>query len=207
VTVNQVEEFHAKCEHAGVNKRVIVSKLGFDTTALKKAAHYGIDCLKFAEVNKVDWLNETEMPIRERNIKHADMEIGASAVLQGKSARLFLRIPDDGPDEEIDFRVVVGDGDQVVMEGRADALVQRVFKQVPDPTSDTSGIEPIEILNLEVFYFLDDEGIEHPVKMLLFVFHWDAMEKLSPLTFHHYGAEDRNPVFETVTTDIETFGD
>ncbi len=190
-----------------MDKPVIVSKLGFYKTALKKAAHYGIDCLKFAEVERVDWLVQTEMPIRERNVTHAEMQIGASDTLQGKSARLFLRFADDGPDEEIDVRVVVGDGDQVVWEGRADALVQRIFKQLPDPTSDTSGIEPIEILNLKVFYFLDDEGIEHPVRMLRFVFHWEATEKLSPLTFYHYGVEDGNPVFETVTTDIETFGD
>ncbi len=113
VTVNQVEEFHAKCEHTGVNKRVIVSRLGFYKTALKKAAHYGIDCLTFSQVASVDWVSQSDVAIRERNLVHADMQVGAPDTLQGKSATLFMRYDDGGPDEEIDFRVVAGDDGQV----------------------------------------------------------------------------------------------
>lgn len=206
VTVNQVEEFHAKCEHTGVNKRVIVSRLGFFKTALKKAAHYGIDCLTFSLVESVDWVGQTDLTIRERNLVHADMQIGVAGTLQRKSATLYLRYDDGGPDEEIDFRVVVGDDDQVVCEGRAQLLVDRVFKQIPDPTSDLTAIEPIEILNLDSFYFRDEDGVEHSLKALRFVFHWEAKETVSPLSFYHYGAEEGNPFFETVTTNVETVG-
>ena len=103
VGVNQVEEFHAKCEHTGVNKRVIVSRLGLYKTALKKTAHYGIDCLTFSQVESVDWVSQTDVTIRERNLVHADILIGAADTLQGKSATLFMRYDDGGPDEEIDF--------------------------------------------------------------------------------------------------------
>jgi hypothetical protein len=80
VTVNQLEEFHAKCEHTGVDKRVIVSRLGFYKTALKKAAHYGIDCLTFSQVDSVDWVSQTNVTIRERNLVHADMQISVASI-------------------------------------------------------------------------------------------------------------------------------
>jgi hypothetical protein len=206
VTVNQVEEFHAKCEHTGVNKRVIVSRLGFYKTALKKAAHYGIDCLTFSQVDSVDWVSQSDVAIRERHLVHADMQIAGADTLQGKSATLFMRYDDDGPDEEIDFRVTAGDDGQLVPEGRAQWLVDRVFKQLPNRSSELSGIEPIEILNLDSLYFRDEDGVEHQLRVLRFVFHWEAKETVSPFTFHHYGAEEGNPFFEMVTTNVETTG-
>jgi Restriction endonuclease len=195
VGVNQVEEFRAKCEHTGVNKPVIVSRLGFFKTALKKAAHYGIDCLTFSQVESVDWVHQSEVAIRERNVVHADMQIAAADTLQGKSATLFMRFDEGGPDEEIDLRVVAGDDDQITLQGRADSLIQMVFKQLPDPSTELSGIEPIEVTNLDSFYFRDEDGVEHPLRVLRSVFHWEAKERVSPFTFHHYGSSDGNPFF------------
>jgi restriction endonuclease len=56
VGVPAVEAFDKKCEHTGVNKRVIVSTKGFAGTARKKAAFLGIECLDIEEVASFDWL-------------------------------------------------------------------------------------------------------------------------------------------------------
>jgi hypothetical protein len=36
---------------------------------------------------------------------------------------------------------------------------------------------------------------------------WEAVEISSPMSFHHYGADDGNPVFETATTALQHLGD
>jgi predicted helicase len=84
VTVNQVEEFHAKSQHTGIDKRVIVSSTGFYKPARKKADFYGIDCLTFAQVENVDWFDQREMIFRKREVRHADIGIGAPVSMQGK---------------------------------------------------------------------------------------------------------------------------
>lgn len=207
VGVPQVEEFRAKCADTIINKAVIVSRSGFCKTAIRKAAHYGIDCLRLSQVESVDWVFQSEVAIRERSLVHADMHVGVPMALQGKNATLFMRYDDGGPDEELDFRVKTQEDGQIVLEGRAQTLVDRVFKQLPDPSSELEGIEPIEILYLEVFCFRDEDGVEHPVKMLRFVFQWQAKEIVSPFTFHQYGVEGSKPYFEMVKTNVESVGE
>jgi hypothetical protein len=206
VTVPQIEAFHTKCEDTGINKRVIVSSAGFYKTTRKKAERYGIDCLTFAQVGTVDWLGQTEMTFRKRDVRHVEMKLGGPDSMEGKSGRLFLSII-DGPDEDAGARVTFGEGDQFVFEGNASTLVDRLMKQVPDPTGDLSGVWSIEIGNPEDFYLLDDDGVQHPLKVMHLDVFWEATETLSPLTFHHYGAQDGQPVFETATTAVETFGE
>ena len=206
VTVNQVEAFHTKCEDTGINKRVIVSSAGFYKTTRKKAERYGIDCLTFAQVEKVDWFEQTEMTFRKRHVRHVDMKIGAPLSMQGKNGRLFLAIV-DGPDEETGVRAVAGEGEQIVIVGRPGKLVDRLMKQVPDLTDDLSGMWSIDLGNPEVLYFLDDDGNQHPLRELHLDVFWEATETLSPLTFHHYGGEDGKPVFESATTAVEPFGE
>jgi predicted helicase len=56
VTVGQVEAFHQKCLHTGIDKGVIVSSKGFCATAVKKAEHLGIRCLTLAAAQNLTWL-------------------------------------------------------------------------------------------------------------------------------------------------------
>ena len=133
MTVDQVEAFHTKCEDTGINKRVIVSSAGFYKTTRKKAERYGIDCLTFAQVETVDWLGQTEMTFRQRDRAACRDEARRSRFDGGQERQLFLSII-DGPDEDAGVRVIVGEGDQFVFEGNAGTLVDRLMKQVPDPT-------------------------------------------------------------------------
>jgi hypothetical protein len=204
VTVNQIEEFHTKCQDTGIDKRVIVSSTGFYNPARKKADRYGIDCLTFAQVEDVDWFGQREMIFRKREVRHANIGIGAPLSMQGKSGRLLLSII-DGPDEDLGIRTDAGG--QIVMENNAVKLVDRILNQVPDPTSDLSGVWGIDIADPEHYYFLDDEGVQHPLKKLHLEIFWEAIGTSSPISFHHYGAEDGNPVFETATTGLEHIGD
>jgi hypothetical protein len=206
VSVAQVEAFHTKCEDTGVNKRVIVSSSGFYKTTRTKAERYGIDRLTFAQVEAVDWLGQTEMTFRRREPRHTDIKVGAPYSMQGKNGRLFLSII-DGPDEDTGLRLVAGEEPPIVIESRPDRLMNRLMKQVPDPTSDLAGVWGIDIGNPEDFYFLDDDGVQHPLKALHLDVFWEATETPSPLTFRHYGAEDGQPAFETATTAVESLGD
>jgi hypothetical protein len=150
VTVNQIEEFHTKCQDTGIDKRVIVSSTGFYNPARKKADRYGIDCLTFAQVEDVDWFGQREMIFRKREVRHANIGIGAPLSMQGKSGRLLLSII-DGPDEDLGIRTDAGG--QIVMENNAVKLVDRILNQVPDPTSDLSGVWGIDIADPEHYYF------------------------------------------------------
>ena len=56
VGVPQVEGFYQKCQDTGINRGVIVSPKGFCTSAVTKAAHLGIICLRLDEANRFDWI-------------------------------------------------------------------------------------------------------------------------------------------------------
>lgn len=193
VTVGQVEEFHTKCRDTGVNKGIIVASGGFGRPARMKATHYGIDCLTLAQVGQVDWCAQSKIVIRRRDPKHVHLEIGLPLSLEDKTWRLIFRRA-DGEVEEIDVH------------GRPDNLVSWVWPQVPDPGSELSGAVHVEITNLQDFYLVDEEGTEHPVKRLSLDITYEAVETASPLTFYRYGAELDKPVYETMVTDMETFG-
>lgn len=57
VGVPQVEGFHQKCLDTGINRGVIVSQKGFCSTAVTKALHLGITCLRLDEAKQFDWIN------------------------------------------------------------------------------------------------------------------------------------------------------
>jgi Restriction endonuclease len=57
VGVPQVEGFHQKCQDTGINRGVIVSPKGFCSTALTKAKHLGIACLRLDEAKQFNWIN------------------------------------------------------------------------------------------------------------------------------------------------------
>jgi hypothetical protein len=63
VGVEQVEAFHTKCQHTGIDKGVIVSPTGFTKTARAKAEHCGIRCLDLKFVERFDWLLGQEMQV------------------------------------------------------------------------------------------------------------------------------------------------
>lgn len=53
----QVEGFHQKCHDTGINRGVIVSSKGFCSSAITKAAHLEIVCLRLDEVKQFNWIN------------------------------------------------------------------------------------------------------------------------------------------------------
>ena len=57
VGVPQVEGFYQKCQDTGINRGVIVSPKGFCSTAVAKALHLGISCLRLDEAKQFDWIN------------------------------------------------------------------------------------------------------------------------------------------------------
>ena len=68
VGVGQVEEFHTKCQHTGVNQGVIVSASGFYNTARRKADFLGLRCLDIEEVGSFNWLLAQGMHLIERKL-------------------------------------------------------------------------------------------------------------------------------------------
>jgi hypothetical protein len=56
VGVPQIEGFHQKCQDTGIHRGVIVSPKGFYSSAVTKAAHLGIVCLRLDQVKKFDWI-------------------------------------------------------------------------------------------------------------------------------------------------------
>jgi hypothetical protein len=75
VTVPEVEAFDDKCRATGISQGIIVSSLGFTSTALAKARARGLRCLSFQEVEEVDWCRTMAMSIVSRNITHVNLGI------------------------------------------------------------------------------------------------------------------------------------
>ena len=65
-----VEAFHTKCQHTGVNQGVIVSTSGFANTARTKADLVGIRCLDIEEVASFNWMLADGMHVIERKLLH-----------------------------------------------------------------------------------------------------------------------------------------
>jgi hypothetical protein len=70
IGVPDVEAFHTKCQHTGVNQGVIVSTSGFANTARTKADLLGIRCLDIEEVPSFNWMLAEGMHIIERKLLH-----------------------------------------------------------------------------------------------------------------------------------------
>lgn len=66
----QIEQYHQKCQDAGVNKGVIVSPVGFTSPGLIKAKHLGIDCFGLVEAKSFNWLLAQGIHVRQRNLLH-----------------------------------------------------------------------------------------------------------------------------------------
>lgn len=75
VTVEQIEAFHQKCLHTGINIGVIVSTKGFCSTAREKANHYDIRCLTLAEAKSLSWLATDHISLTHRTLKHIHLHI------------------------------------------------------------------------------------------------------------------------------------
>lgn len=65
-----VEAFHTKCQHTGVNQGVIVSTNGFANTARTKADLLGIRCLDLEEVSSFNWMLAEGMRVIEKKLLH-----------------------------------------------------------------------------------------------------------------------------------------
>jgi len=70
VGVADVEAFHTKCQHTGVNQGVIVSTSGFANTARTKADLLGIRCLDIEEVASFNWMLAEGMHVIEKKLLH-----------------------------------------------------------------------------------------------------------------------------------------
>lgn len=70
VGVLDLEAFHTKCQHAGINQGVIVSTSGFAKTVRTKAEFLGIRCLDIEEVASFNWMLADGMHVIERKLHH-----------------------------------------------------------------------------------------------------------------------------------------
>ncbi len=70
VGVPDVEAFHTKCQHTGINQGVIVSTSGFANTARTKAGLLGIRCLDVEEVASFNWMLAEGMRVIEKKLLH-----------------------------------------------------------------------------------------------------------------------------------------
>jgi len=73
VGVDAVEAFHSKCRDTGIHSGIIVSGKAFCKTALKKAAHYNIECLSLDEAERFNWCETPVIESRNRQIHHTHL--------------------------------------------------------------------------------------------------------------------------------------
>lgn len=68
VGVPAVEAFAKKCERTGVDKGIMVSSLGFASTAIKKAESHGIGCLSLTQAEGFEWCKIPHMNVARRQL-------------------------------------------------------------------------------------------------------------------------------------------
>lgn len=194
---SQVEAYHTKCQHTGVNLGIIVAANGFTAPAREKATFLGLNCIHLQQLEEVDWFVQDELTFRQRYPVHTDIQLGLPMALQGHEWRLFASI-EDGDDEEIDLQYLRDENDDMRFVGRPDGLIDRVWNEVPDPTSDLLGHVDIELGNPEVFYALDDEGNAHPLRKIDLSIDWEAQEEAMPVSRYRYHDAQGNVDFQVV---------
>lgn len=94
VSTPEMEAFILKAHDAGVFRKVFVSSSGFSRPACVKAAHYGVECYDFGQVESVPWYSGAPNLVFSKTIESHAIElypVDEEALLQeGRSLNLGL---------------------------------------------------------------------------------------------------------------------
>lgn len=175
VDVSQVEAFHTKCRHTGINAGVIVSTSGFSATAQQKAQALGIRCLTLEEATNFDWLLVPDLEVRRRRPNHLTI----TAKVEG----VDLSSPDYALIDSLG-RPVPSDVLQ------AEVLEQ--FKSVPwdSQAQAEAGISECELLPHGLFVLEVSTGKRIPIEKLICSMEYVVTKTLAPFKLARYANVD-----------------
>lgn len=130
ITINQVQEFDAKCKNTGVHQGVIVSSNGFYNSARESAKHLGIRCLELSQAESFNWLLTAGMPFYRRKLKHCNWSIYLYD--NKKKPKNFVLVSENGT--EITMKVLNSnitkklEGDSLPIEEAGPHCIKFLFK-------------------------------------------------------------------------------
>lgn len=153
VGVPQVEGFHQKCLDTGINRGVIVSGKGFFKSALQKARHFGIECLRLEEVDSFPWL-----------------EIGTMKYFKTRLDGVNCRAIPDPPlaENPKNFRFKTADGSEITNDMLLNLVQLGMNKKFP-PESMVAGSHDAKFRILAPGCFIEDldSGSFYPFSFFL----------------------------------------
>lgn len=175
VTVNQVEAFHTKLQHTGINQGILVSPKGFYSTARKKAEHLGIRCLDIEQVDKLPWVLAPGVQTFGIKMEHTEWTL----------------IPqEDFERKPTDFALVDSDGNEVKLEVLNANLANRFSEFVPPPHEPGSKQVAISVDGSGLFVRDNTSMLQYPLKQLIAKISFTVTSTLRPFEFVKYS--DKN---------------
>lgn len=169
VDVSQVEAFHTKCQHTGIDVGVIVSTGGFYETARQKAQAMGLRCLTLEEATSFNWLLIPGLEVRRRRPNHLTIKAKVEGVDLGSS----------------DCAIVDSTGRPVPPDAlQAEVLEQ--FKSVPWDPQEETGISECELIPHGLFILEISTGRQIPVEILNCSMEYVVTKTLAPFKLARY---------------------
>jgi hypothetical protein len=166
VGVPDVEQFYAKCQGTGIDQGVMVSSLGFTSTAIEKAAGYNIGCLSLDEAQSFDWCTAPALEYVKRDLINTNATV------------MFTDPPADGSDIELE------DGTAVTTEMIARwmaAALDREQNAVRDGEVTQTFIQDDPPL-----YYTHSSGRRIQARRIQIVTTYRAQRSFVPLEFRRY---------------------
>jgi hypothetical protein len=181
ITVNDVESFWSKCQDTGIDQAVIVSPKGFSKTALTKASHRGIRCLRLSEAKSFNWLLGTGIRMRYKKMIHTN----------------WTFFPDkDLLPKPVAITILSLDGEQIPSENLAAAAYQEFQKLREEDFVVDRGTKNIIFPSPGVLLRDDTTGNTHRVVKALAAVDYEVTEELVPFNLVTY---ERSPSGEVIT--------
>ena len=194
----QVEAFHGKCNHNGIDKGVIVSSRGFTEPAIKKAAAYGIDCMTLESIEKMRRIVFDGIYFTITIIGTCDLRIRAHRPMEGPLQ--FFSTSDGGTLNQIDL------GPKSTFGLDIWNTLSPEDMECPELLEE-SGTLSVEMTNPQDFFIVDSSGDRQPMKELTVSIPFTNELKYLPFKFHQQLKDDQELVLEAGATDPVTFED
>lgn len=169
VGVPEVEAFADKCERTGVHSGVIVSAMGFHSSARAKAEARSITCMELSEVEGFDWLGGGVVYRYNRQFDILDVAV----MFNG-----------EGPTE---ISAILNEREQQVSADELSQLVMNTVPQAADPEEEVGRVIPVQ---LRVFASgwtaRDASGRGWPISYFQVVSSCTMQRVASPFVAHRY---------------------
>ncbi len=197
VGVSQIEEFHQKCLHTGIDKGVIVTSRGFAKTALKKAKFHGIDCLSLEQVEQLDWCLMQGFYQYRRDVTKSHIQFDIDPAHKEKLTAGF----------ETDFEIFerMPDGNTVqITRDSSNRLVESALSAYTEFGED--GQERTIIVrdeNASNFFMSDKLGNQVPIACMTFTISYKTTVSRTDVRYYKYGHTADGKVHSVAMADVD----